>query len=260
MPFKIFIADDEINDKHNEISRLPEMLRAVGYEVITSPDGLRVYDLILESKPDLVVLDISFKNQPVDGFEICEAIRSNDLEIPIILITAAMTAIGDILHGFEVGADDYVTRPRDNREILARIRVNLPPEVLIVDDYLCFDLAGFQVFVVRAGSWQEVHLAPLEFELLKTLLVHAGLIMLTTNLKNKVWEDKIVSDDVLAVYIRRLREKIEPDPDHPIYIETIKGFGYRFNGKPVHTNRRFSEKLGIWKKEGRCPICGSIIT
>ncbi len=238
MPFKILVADDNINDKHDEISRLPEMLQAAGYEVVTTANGVEVYNLVLECKPDLVLLDIQFKKQPVNGFEICEAIRSNDPDIPIIFITVPMTDIEDILRGFNAGANDYVIRPRDYREIIARIRANLPPEVLIVDNYLHVDLAGFQVFIRRAENWQRVHLPPLEFELLKVLIVHAGLVVLTTSLKNNVWEDKLVSDDVLAVYIHRLREKIEPDPANPVYIETIKGLGYRFNGKPIHTSRR----------------------
>jgi two-component system alkaline phosphatase synthesis response regulator PhoP len=241
MPLKILVADDNINDKTDEISRLPAMLHDVGYEVVTTPDGEAVYDLVWESKPDLVVLDIRFGNQPDLGFDICDSIHHNDPDIPIILITSVMTSLADILRGFKAGANDYVVRPRDNREIIARIRANLPPEVLIVDDYLCVDLAGVQVYVKRAGRWQKVYLPPLEFELLKTLVVHAGLVILTTSLKSKIWEDKIVSDDVLAVYIRRLREKIEPDPAHPKYFETIKGFGYRFNGKPVHTSQRSCE-------------------
>jgi DNA-binding response OmpR family regulator len=153
-----------------------------------------------------------------------------------------MTDIEDILRGFKAGADDYVIRPRNNREIIARIRANLPPEVLIVDDYLCVDLAGFQVFLRRCENWQKIHLPPLEFELLKVLIMNAGLVVLTTILKNKVWEDKLVSDDVLAVYIRRLREKLEPDPAHPFYIETIKGFGYQFTGKPIRASRPSFEK------------------
>ena len=237
MPFKILVADDNISDKNDEIARLPEMLQAAGYEVAITANGVEVYDLVLECKPDLVLLDIQFKNQPVNGFEICEAIRSNDPDIPINFITVPMTTIEDILRGFNAGANDYVIRPRDNREIIARIRANLPPEVLIVDHYLCVDLVGSQVFVRRAENWQKVHLPPLEFELLKVLIVNGGLIMPPTSLKNKVWEDKIVSDDVLAVYIRRLREKLEPDPAHPVYIETIKGFGYQFNGKPVRASR-----------------------
>jgi DNA-binding response OmpR family regulator len=147
------------------------------------------------------------------------------------------------LRGFAAGANDYVTRPRDNREIIARIRANLPPEVLLIDNYLCVDLQGSQVYVRRTEKWQEVHLQRLEFELLKVLIMNAGLIMSTATLKSKIWEDKIPSDDVLAVYIHRLREKIEPDPAHPVYIETIKGFGYRFNGKPVHISRSSFMKL-----------------
>lgn len=234
MPFRILVADDYINDKNDEIFRLPEMLQIAGYEVVTTPDSDAVYDLVLDNKPDLVLLDIVFKNQRFDGFDICAAIRSNDQVIPIILITSYATSLDEILRGFEMGINDYVIRPRDNREIIARIRVNLPPEVLLVDDILCVDLAGYQVYVRRNGSCQKVHLPPLEFELLKTLIVNAGRIMLITSLKNKIWEDKLVSDDVLAVYIRRLREKIELDPRNPVYIETVKGLGYRFNGKVVH--------------------------
>jgi two-component system, OmpR family, alkaline phosphatase synthesis response regulator PhoP len=239
MPFKILIADDNINDPHDEISRLPEMLQAAGYEVVTTADGVEVYDLALECKPDLVLLDIHFKNQPVNGFEICEALRDNDPDTPIIFITVPMTDIEDILRGFNAGADDYVIRPRDNREIIARIRANLPPEGLIVDNYLCVDLAGFQVFIRRAENWQNVRLRSHQlFELLKVLIVHAGLVVPTTVLKNKVWGDKLVSDDVLAVYIHRLRKAIEPDPANPVYIETIKGLGYRFDGKPIHGSWR----------------------
>jgi two-component system, OmpR family, alkaline phosphatase synthesis response regulator PhoP len=241
MPFKILVADDNINDKSDEINRLPGMLREAGYEVAATPDGLAAYDLVLQTRPDLVVLDIVFKNQDIDGFEICDSIRLNDPDIPIILITGVMTGADDILLGFKKGVDDYVTRPRDNREIIARIRANLPPEVLLIDDYLCIDLKGEQVYIKRAGKWQEVHLTRLEFELLKVLVMNAGLVILTTVLKGKLWEDKIPSDDVLAVYIHRLRKKIEPDPAHPRYIEAIKGFGYRFNGKPVHTSRRSCE-------------------
>jgi len=261
MPFKILVADDNINDKHDEISRLPEMLQAAGYEVVTTADGVEVYDLVLKCKPDLVLLDIHFKNQPVNGFEICEAIRRNDPDIPIIFITVPMTDIEDILRGFKAGANDYVIRPRDNREIIARIRANLPPAGLTVDDYLCVDLAGTQVFVRRAENWQNVHLPPQLFELLKVLIVNAGLVVLTTVLKNKVWEDKLVSDDVLAVYIHRLRKAIEPDPANPVYIETTKGIGYQFNGKPIHASwRSLSSGSSDWRRGGRCPICGSIIT
>ena len=238
MAFKILVADDNINDKTDEISRLPEMLHAIGYEVVTTPDGDAVYDLVMECKPDLVVLDIWFDNDPTLGFEICESVRLNDKKIPIILITSPHKATEDVLRGFDVGANDYVIRPRDNREIIARIRANLPPEVLIVDNYLCVDLAGSQVFIRRVDNWQEVHLARLLFELLKVLIMNAGLIVPNSRLKAILWPDNNRSDEALFVFIRRLRMAIEPDPEHPTYIETIKGLGYRFNGKVVHSSRQ----------------------
>ena len=237
MPFKILIVDDEIDNESDEISRLPDMLRAAGYEVRTTSDGNQAYDLVWEYHPDLVVLDIVFKDQSVDGIEICEAIRQNESEIPIILVTAIMKETEKVLRGFEAGADDYVTRPRDNREIMARIRANLPPEVMVVDDYIQVDFVSRRVWVRRDGNWQEVHLQRLQFELLEVLIINAGRIMPTTTLKDRVW-GKPVSDEVLAVYIHRLRKKLEPDTDHPIYIETVRGFGYRFNGRPVRASSK----------------------
>jgi two-component system response regulator VicR len=138
MPFKVLIVDDKIDNESNEISKLPEMLRAAGYEVRTTSDGDQAYDLVWEYHPDLILLDIVFENQSVDGTEICEAIRLNGSDVPIILVTAIMKETEQVLRGFRAGADDYVTRPRDNREIMARIRANLPPEVIVVDDYLLY--------------------------------------------------------------------------------------------------------------------------
>lgn len=236
MSFKVLVVDDEINNESEEISELPAVLQAAGYEVVATSDGEEAYDLVWECNPDLIVLDIVFENQLVDGIEICEAIRREGSNVPIILITARMTETEDVLRGFKVGADDYVIRPRDNRELLARIRANLPPEVVIIDDYIQVDFAGRIARVKREGNWQEVHLQPLQFELLKILVINAGLIMPPTTLKDRVW-GKIVSDDALRVYIHRLREKLEPDPNHPTYIETIHGFGYRVNERPTHIGR-----------------------
>ncbi len=235
MSFKILVVDDEIDNETDEISRLPDMLRAAGYEVRTTADGRRAYDLVWEYHPDLVVLDIVLEGQPVDGVEICEAIRLNERDVPIILVTAFRTETEQVLRGFEAGADDYVTRPRDNREIMARIRANLPPEVIVVDDHVLVDLAGRRIWVCRDGNWEEIPIQPLQFELLEVLVLNAGLIVPTTTLKDRVW-GKPVSDAALAVYIHRLRDKLEPDPGHPVYIETVRGLGYRFNGRPVRAS------------------------
>jgi DNA-binding response OmpR family regulator len=235
MPFKILVVDDEIYNESDEISKLPSMLRAAGYDVKTTPDGDQAYDLVWEYNPDLIVLDIVFENQSVDGIEICESIRLNGSEVPIILVTAIMKETARVLRGFEAGADDYVTRPRDNREIMARIRANLPPEVIVVDDCILVDFPSRRAWVCRDGNWQEIHLQRLQFELLEVLMLNAGQIVPPTTLKDRVW-GKSVSDEALAVYIHRLRNKLEPDPGHLVYIENIRGLGYRFNGRPIRAS------------------------
>jgi len=236
LPFKILIIDDHIDDNYDEISKLPGILRTAGYEVEKTAVGVRSYDLVLEYKPDLIVLDIYFKNQPVNGFEICKTIRENeDIKIPIILISATMKETEDTLRGFEAGADDFVILPQDNREIVRHIRANLPPEVTDYNDNLRIDKVTRRVCVKRDGTWKTVYLTPLEFELLDVLTMNAGQVVLTTTLKARMG-GKPVSDDILAVYIHRLQEKIKPEPAHSGYIEKIQGIGYRFTGKPTLSN------------------------
>jgi len=187
------------------------------------------------------VLDIRFERQGITGIEICRAIREAEYRSPIILVTAIFKETDDVLAGFEAGADDYVIRPRDNREILARIRANLPPEIVEVDDRIRIDFDGRRVWVKADAVWQDADLQPMQFKLLHVLVVNAGLMMTSTLLKELVWE-KEISDDALAVFIRRLREKLEPDPHHPIYIETIRGIGYRFNGRPTRARQLAPER------------------
>ena len=236
MAFKILVIDDDIHDKTDTISSLPALLEKEGYDVAATADGENAYDLVFETRPDLIVLDLQFKSKNIGGIEICQAIRDSGYQAPIILITAIFTETDDVLAGFEAGANDYVIKPCDNREIQARIRANLPPGIVEINGHLRIDFDALRVFVRHDDAWQEGYLQPLLFKLLKVLALNAGRIMEATRLKDRVW-DKDISDDALAVFIRRLREKIEPDPHHPIYIETIRGVGYRFNGRPSRASQ-----------------------
>jgi len=242
MPFKILVIDDYIYDKADTISGLPALLELAGYDVATSADGRSAYDLVFECKPDLIVLDIGFPHQDIDGIEICRAIRDEDYRAPIILITGIFTETESVLAGFKAGADDYVKRPCDNREILARIRANLPPEVVDVDDRLRIDFIDRRVWVKADQEWQEVCLQPLLFKLLQTLALNAGQMMESTRLKDRVWDREDISDDALAVFICRLREKLELDSRHPVHIETIRGVGYRFNGRSARDGHGTSQR------------------
>ena len=232
MPFRILVADDKIEDPRDPISELPALLEKAGYEVLPTASAEAVYDLAWEWHPDLIVLDIRFDGQPIDGVDICRALHDAGSQVPIILITAVLNETEDVLRGFEAGAADYVRRPCDNREILARLQANLPPAVVEIDGRLRIDYGGRRLWVLRAGEWRLEHLQPLQFDLLHALAMNAGLIVPSTTLKDRVW-GKDVSDGVLAVYIRHLRQAIEPDPDAPVYVETVRGLGYRFSGHPA---------------------------
>lgn len=250
MPFKILVIDDHIRDKSDTISSLPALLEREGYAVATTADGETAYDLVFECKPDLIVLDIVFERQDIDGIEICQSIRDNEYRVPIILITGIFTETEDVLAGFKAGADDYVRKPCDNREILARIRANLPPGVVEVDDRIRIDFDDRCVCLKTEQDWREVYLQPLLFKLLQVLVINAGRIMESTRLKDRVWEREDISDDALAVFIWRLREKLEPDPRHPIYIETIRGVGYRFNGRPTRAGQRTPQRRRLCQAHG----------
>jgi DNA-binding response OmpR family regulator len=234
MPFKILVVDDKIDDPSEEISALPGLLRSAGYEVGTTADENEAYDLFWEYHPDLVVLDIMFDNRPT-GVEICDAIRRNTDDTPIILVTRFRKETKEILDGFKAGADDYVILPCDNQEIMARIRANLPPEAVIVDDYMQIDFAGHRVWARRNRDWQQVHLSRRLWQLLEVLIINAGIIVPTTSIKDRVY-GKPVGDSALAVAVHKLRQAIEPDPGHPVYIEAMRGIGYRFNGTLVRAN------------------------
>lgn len=231
MALKILIVDDHIDDDEYPIYELPGILQDAGYEVITTSDGENAYDLVWECNPDLIILDIIFGSLGPYGIEITKSIRLNDWTIPIILVTNEAKETEDVLRGFEAGADDYVTYPCDNRVILARIRANLPFDVVRIDDYIEIDFINRIVRIKKDGEWTSVHFPPLEFDLLKILVINAGTVVLSLTLKERVW-GKLVSDSALQTAISRIRKKIEPDPKHPTYIITVQEIGYRFEGKP----------------------------
>jgi two-component system KDP operon response regulator KdpE len=175
----------------------------------------------------------------MDGYETLRQIRQFS-DVPVIMLTAR-DGVLDKVKGLELGADDYVTKPFDHLELLARVkallrRLNMPqptsraPSFTVGD--LTIDYASQQV--TRAG--QPVPLTAVEYKLLYHLVRNAGHIMRHETLLAKVWGREYVDEiDYLRVYIRRLRLKIEPDPDHPRYITTERGLGYRFRKEsPVH--------------------------
>ncbi|MGX7107191.1 response regulator YycF [Hutsoniella sourekii] len=224
---KILVVDDE-----KPISDIIAFnLDKEGYEVVKAYDGEEALEQFESEKPDLVILDLMLPKK--DGLEVCREIRK-DSALPIIMLTAKDSEIDKVL-GLELGADDYVTKPFSNRELIARVKANLRRNALQVDeqeeegssDIVIGDLVVHQDAYIASKRGEEIELTHREFELLHYLAQHIGQVMNREHLLEVVWGYDYFGDvRTVDVTIRRLREKIEDQPSHPNYIITRRGVGY----------------------------------
>lgn len=223
----IFVVEDD-----EDIARLiSHHLQAAGFEVKSFVSGASLLTEAVREMPVLILLDVMLPG--VDGFELCRHIRQTPLlaAIPIIFLTAK-TAEADRVKGFELGGDDYITKPFSSRELVARVRGVLrglgqapaTAEISRLGD-LEIDVPSMTVHV----QGRNVPTTVREFRLLEYLAAHRGRVLTRDQLLDAVWkETPFVTPRSIDVYIRRLREKIEPDPRHPQYLKTLRGIGYRF--------------------------------
>lgn len=228
MSQKILIIEDE---KHI-VDILKYNLEKEGLLTITANDGEKGLDLALNSKPDLVLLDLMLPK--IDGFTVCRKIREVSA-VPIIMLTAKEEEVDKVL-GLELGADDYMTKPFSQRELMARVKANLrrlnfndlPPSqgsMITIGD-IQIDADRYEI--KRGGEVIELTLR--EFELVKFLAIHKGQIFSRENLLEKVWGYEYYGDvRTVDVTVRRVREKLERDPGNANYILTKRGVGYYFN-------------------------------
>jgi len=228
MTAKVLVVDDE----ETMVRSLSTLLAQEGYAVATAVDGRGALEAARSERPDLILLDVMLPE--LDGVEVCRQIRAWST-VPIIMLTAK-TAEVDKVVGLEVGADDYVTKPFSPRELVARVKANLRRAQMQVDQAQQEQLAAGDVTIDIASrrvevAGRSVTLSPKEFDLLRTLVSHAGRVLGRDFLLNTVWGQDFFGDTrTLDVHIRWLREKIEDDPGKPVRIETIHGVGYRFHG------------------------------
>jgi len=224
---KILVVDDEkpISDivKYNLVQE--------GYEVITAFDGQEAIEKVHEHKPDLILLDLMLPKK--DGLEVSREIRK-DYDMPIIIISAKDSEIDKVL-GLELGADDYVTKPFSNRELVARVKANLrrgdlPNQEEIENkkpDIEVGDLTIHPDAYIVSKFGKNIELTHREFELLHYLGKHLGQVMTREHLLQTVWGYDYFGDvRTVDVTVRRLREKIEETPSHPTYLITRRGVGY----------------------------------
>ncbi len=221
---RILVVDDD-----SEVVRLMRAyLEKAGFEVLVAYNGETAIHILRRDIPDLLLLDLMLPDR--DGFDITRQVRSDPrlAHIPLIMLTARISDTDKIV-GLEMGADDYVTKPYNPREVVARVRARLrnqqsfQPQILQVGE-LELDLGRREVRV----SGQPVDLAPTEYNLLHALMEHAGYVFTRSELISKgLGTDYEGIDRTLDSHIRNLRHKIEPDPKTPTYIHTIYGVGYR---------------------------------
>ncbi len=225
---KILIVEDD----RNLLDTLKYNLRKEGYEVITAIDGAEALNVARKEKPALIILDIMLPK--ISGFEVCRILRK-EMTVPILMLTAKAEETDKIV-GLEIGADDYMTKPFSLRELLARLRamlrrakmVETQPEIeLLKIGDIELDIPRHRASI----SGRTLELTPKEFDLLAFLARNKGLVFRREQLLEKVWGYDFAGDTrTVDVHIRWLRQKIEPDPERPRYLMTVRGAGYKLEG------------------------------
>ncbi|CAB4764017.1 MAG: response regulator [Actinobacteria bacterium] len=225
---KILIVEDE----DSVIDPLELLLSKEGFLIETARDGREALDKFDKVSPDLVLLDLMIPH--ISGTEVCRQIRTKS-QVPIIMLTAKDTEVDKVV-GLELGADDYIVKPYSKAELVARIKAVLRRQVgevdkevtgLITAGPIVIDIDRHLVMINGIG----VSLPLKEFELLEFLARNKGRVLTRTQLIDRVWGSDYFGDTkTLDVHVKRLRAKIEQDPANPVYIQTIRGLGYKFEG------------------------------
>jgi DNA-binding response OmpR family regulator len=231
MADKILAVEDDLN----LLTTLRYNLRKEGYEIVTAADGAEALEVARREKPDLIILDVMLPG--LNGFEVCRILR-NEMAAPILMLTAK-TEETDKIIGLGIGADDYMTKPFSIRELMARVaamlrRVNMIKQTAIEKETLLkyhdieIDLPAHTVKI--RGKITVFN--PKEFDLLALFIRNKGLVLSREQILKKVWGYDFAGDTrTVDVHVRWLREKIEADPQNPKYLITIRGTGYKLEGR-----------------------------
>jgi len=224
MARKILVVDDTLNVQ----VMLADFLNSQDYEVLAASDGREALEVLRQEQPDLVLLDIMMPN--MDGYQFITQLRKES-GIPVIMITARQQE-ADLIKGFDLGADDYITKPFRMRELLVRMRAVLrrsaaqsPQDEVITIGEVSLDRNRHEV--TKNGT--PVVLTPLEFKILELLIQSHGNVVRRVDLGMYLMENGFTgSEATLKIHIHNLRSKLEDDLEQPRFIETVFGVGYRF--------------------------------
>jgi len=227
MTRKILVVDDT----RNVLTMINDFLISQDYEVFTAVDGREALEVYHSVNPDLILLDIMMPN--MDGYQFITQLRKES-DAPVIMITAKQQE-AEIIKGFDLGADDYITKPFRLRELLVRMRAVLRRAAPLDEERPGLTIGEIELdfnrhLVTKQGL--PIELTPLEFHILEMLMRSAGKVIKRADLCIGLMENGYTgSEATLKIHIRNLRLKLDDDPDQPKYIETVFGIGYRFIGE-----------------------------
>jgi DNA-binding response OmpR family regulator len=208
-----------------------------GYEVSTASSAQAAFALMEKRHPDLFILDVMMPH--MDGFEVCRRLRSANSDAVILFLTAK-GELSDRLSGLQLGADDYLVKPFEPAELTARVKALMrryqrfreaPHTTHLTAGNVELHISDLKLVVGNRSGGQLVSLTPTEMKLLRCLMVNAGRVVSRDVLLDSIWGYGISAGDgqIIDVYIRRIRKKIEEDPSNPHFIESVRGSGYKFN-------------------------------
>lgn len=217
-----------VEDEREIVENLRILLTEEGFSVCAAANRKTAVEILEERGADLILLDLMLPDG--SGYSLCSVIKK-ERDIPVIMLTA-MDDEASVVTGFDLGADDYVTKPFRPMELVSRIRNVLRRSEKRQMRYMAGNLSldVQRAYVEKNGK--EIYLSPLEYRLLLIFFQHQGEVLGRNRLLEEIWDiaGDFVSDNTLTVYIKRLREKVEDDPAHPALIKTVRGLGYRMEG------------------------------
>jgi DNA-binding response OmpR family regulator len=222
-----------VDDDQFANSLVQFVLSKEGYEVQTTDNPRGALQMIQKREPDLLIIDVMMPY--ITGFEFASRLRTEGYDVPIIFMTA-QDGIESKLQGFNIGADDYICKPFNHQELVARVqavmrRVKQSGKVGNTSIHSGqFELFPGELKVVVSGD-TSITLTPTEMQVLRVFMVSAGQVVDRDQLLSEVWNDSENNSNIVDVYIRRLRLKLEEDADRPQHIISVRGIGYKFVGK-----------------------------
>ena len=218
-----------VDDDNDVLTILYKVMKSNGLDADTVSSGEEALDMIEKKEYEVILLDIHMYE--MDGFQVIKELRSRNILIPIIIVSGR-TEVYDQLYGLDIGADDYITKPFDPVILGAKVKALIRRNKNYIDSSCFLITAGpFQYNTTTLRFYKnniEIPLSAKENAMMKLFIDNINRIFSKDMLYDLIWNDSIVDENVIMVYINRLRQKIEEDPSSPIYIQTVRGLGYRF--------------------------------